>query len=380
MYTSAELQLLRNADPGVKLPGIDTPAGNPLAAGSLKPLSSISTSSTAAIYYDATDNSVIVKQSGATLSGYKFGRASVDVEASNVTIEDSNFTATTGSVPNVGNPYSIAAYTYLGAANLTVSGCTFNSGAIDSPLAAFIGSTAKVTITDNRFLDAPADGLDVFGGGTISGNYFSGSGYSSTGLHPDAIWITNSTTPFVVSDNFIDETQNAGSTGDNDCIRITAELGSVSNVSVTGNFLLGGETSIDAGNEGTAGTFSNISVSRNYMGFAKADAFFPGPMTGVTASNNVVFDYTNSAYSTKAWAAYEKAGTPDREPPGLDRRIDRQRRVGEGVHHALRKPQRASLRRLFRKQLRGRLWTTTDLRRPGGQHLHLSFARRFHCG
>jgi hypothetical protein len=35
MITSAEIQLIRNADPGVKLPGIDTPTGNLLPASSL---------------------------------------------------------------------------------------------------------------------------------------------------------------------------------------------------------------------------------------------------------------------------------------------------------------------------------------------------------
>ena len=35
MLTSAQIQLIRNADPGVKLPGIDTPTGNPLSASSL---------------------------------------------------------------------------------------------------------------------------------------------------------------------------------------------------------------------------------------------------------------------------------------------------------------------------------------------------------
>ena len=43
MYTATEIQLLRNADPGVQIPGIDTPTGNPLPASSLKPLSSITT-------------------------------------------------------------------------------------------------------------------------------------------------------------------------------------------------------------------------------------------------------------------------------------------------------------------------------------------------
>ena len=33
MINSNELQMLRNADPGAILPGIDTPIGNPLSIG-----------------------------------------------------------------------------------------------------------------------------------------------------------------------------------------------------------------------------------------------------------------------------------------------------------------------------------------------------------
>ena len=172
MYTSTELQLLRNADPGVKLPGIDTPAGDPLAAGSLKPLSSMTTSSKAPFYYSAAANVVYVTQAGATLSGYNFGNATVDVDASNVTIEDCNFTATTGWY---------AVQVHDGENNTTVTNSSFNSDAIPAKLAAWITSTGTVNVTDNSFIDTPADGLDVFGGGVISGNYFSGAGYLPPG-------------------------------------------------------------------------------------------------------------------------------------------------------------------------------------------------------
>ena len=81
-------------------------------------------------------------------------------------------------------------------------------------------------------------------------------------------------------------------------------------MTVTGNFLIGGNTSIDAGNSLQKGTSSNISITGNYMGFGIDWAFYPGKQEGVTASGNVVFDYSNSAYSATAWAAYEAAGLP----------------------------------------------------------------------
>ncbi len=298
MYTSAELQLLRNADPGVQLPGIDTPAGNPLEAASLKPLSSLP-SSGGPVSYNAKTNVVYITQAGATISGYNFGNATVFVCASNVTIENCSFTATTG----------YDAIQVNSGTNTTITNCTFDSQGIPSKVCAWITSKTPITVTNNRFIDTPADGVDVTGGGVISGNYFSGVGYSINGLHPDAIWITNSTTPMTISNNFIDWTNHPNSINSaNNCIRITSELGNVANVTVTGNYLIGGSTTIDAGNAGS-GTFSNIAIANNYLGFAAYGvAFYAGPMSGVTTSGNVIFDYTNPAYSTDAWAADKAAG------------------------------------------------------------------------
>ena len=62
VYTSAELQMLRNADPGVVLPGIDTPEGNPLPVASLTLASQITTSRSAPYYYDPVNNRVCVTQ------------------------------------------------------------------------------------------------------------------------------------------------------------------------------------------------------------------------------------------------------------------------------------------------------------------------------
>ena len=302
MYTKEEIQMLRDADPGVQIPGVDTPAGNPLPASALKSLSSITTNTAASIYYDPSGNRVVVKQAGAVLSGYNFGSATVTVEASNVTISDSSFSATSGYY---------AVWVYGGNTNTTVTNCSFNSNDVPAKLQAWVVAGGQVTITNNSFIDTPADGLDISGGGVVSGNYFSGGGYTSVGSHPDAIWVTdNGGQPLSITNNFIDFSTNSNSNyGTNDCIRITSELGSVGNVTVNGNYLLNGNASVDAGNEGT-GTFSNISITNNYMGFANNYAFYPGPMTGVTQSGNVVFDWTNPAYVANAWAAYQAAGLP----------------------------------------------------------------------
>ena len=303
MYTSAEIQLLRNADPGVKIPGIDTAAGNPLSQSSLKQLSALN--SLPGVSYNATQNLVRITAAGTNLSGYNFGSATVYVQASNVTLNDDSFIESSGNYAIQGS---------AAANNLVVENSTFSNAAGKLlPLAAWItsGGGSNTTVTNNQFIDTPADGLHIDGGGVISGNYFSGTGYTSNGQHPDAIWVTGSTNPLTISNNFIDWSTNPNSDyGSNDCIRITTECGSVSNVNVRGNMLVGGGASIDAGNEGSDGTFSNISITNNYMGFANDFAFYPGPMKGVTQSGNVDFDWTNPMYAAGAWAAYKAAGVP----------------------------------------------------------------------
>ena len=302
MYTSAELQLLRIADPDASIPGVDTPVGNPFAQSSLKALSSLSTSAQAAIRYVPSSNTVYIMQAGTVVSGYDFGSATVMVAADNVTIENCSFEKTTGY---------FAIQVHNGNTNTTITNNTFDGGGVPSQLAAWVASSGSVTVTNNRFINTPGDGLHCEGGGVISGNYFSGSGFSSTGQHPDAIWVTNSTAPLSISNNFIDWTTNPNSVcSTNDCIRITSDLGNVSNVTVTGNYLIGGSACIDAGNLGR-GTFSNITIANNYLGFATCFDLFPGPMTGVKASGNVIFDYSNPQFAAAgAWIAYQAAGLP----------------------------------------------------------------------
>ena len=89
MISSAEIQMVRNADPGAVLPGIDTPTGNPLPASSLLNYTQITQKSAGApYYYNPSKNQVYVTQNGAVLSGINFGSAPVTIEANNVTIKD----------------------------------------------------------------------------------------------------------------------------------------------------------------------------------------------------------------------------------------------------------------------------------------------------
>ena len=51
MATAAEIQLIRNANPGAVLPGIDTPTGNPLPSSSLLNYTKITQNAKGSPYY-----------------------------------------------------------------------------------------------------------------------------------------------------------------------------------------------------------------------------------------------------------------------------------------------------------------------------------------
>ena len=293
MLTSGEIQLIRNADPGVKLPGIDTPTGNPLSASSMVSCTQLSNP---AYYYNANNNTVVVTQNGAVLSGINFGTASVNIDANNVTIKDCTFTGTTGF-------WAINQYpNYSGA---TIENCTFQGSGQPTEVNDWISSNLNITIEDNSFLMSPTDAIDIHGG-TVTGNYFGSTGYAA-GAHADAIWVDDSTGPTVITDNFIDGTQNPGTqVNANSDIRLTTSYGNLSNVTVSGNWLLGAGETVEATNGG-AGGFSNISITNNYLGFWWLSDFYAGTTTNATVANNTIVGYANPNYSTQALAAYVKA-------------------------------------------------------------------------
>ena len=94
MITAADIQTIRNNDPGAVLPGIDTMTGNPYAASSLLDVTKITQNTKAPYYYSPSQNIVYVNQAGAVLSGINFGSATVIINANNVTIRDCTFTGT----------------------------------------------------------------------------------------------------------------------------------------------------------------------------------------------------------------------------------------------------------------------------------------------
>jgi hypothetical protein len=293
MITAADIQAIRNADPGAVLPGIDTMTGNPYATSSLLAVTKITQNSKAPYYYSPSQNTVYVNQTGAMLSGINFGSAALVINANNVTVKDCTFTATTGFGTLSQSP------AFSGA---TVENCTFTGSKSPTEKNVWIGSTLGITIEDNTFLNSPADTIAIQQG-VVTGNYFSGEGYL-TGAHADAIYVPDTTGPITITDNFIDETQNAGATGiSNTTMRITDEFGNTNNVNVTGNYMIGGGFNFELAAPNPNYTISNVSFTNNYDGFAWYDQYYPGTDSMATVTGITTVDFSNPTASTQALAA-----------------------------------------------------------------------------
>jgi hypothetical protein len=300
MITAADIQAIRDADPGAVLPGIDTMTGNPYATSSLLDVTKITQNSQAPYYFSPSTNTVYVNQAGAVLSGINFGNATVQINANakNVTIEDCTFTGTS----------SFWAVNDL-ASGATVENCTFTGSKSPSEKNIWISSWQYITIENNSFLNSPQDAIAIQQG-VVTGNYMSGEGWS-TGAHADAIYVPGTTGPVTITDNFIDDTLNAGQTGfSNTSLRITDEGGNnTDGVTVSGNYLIGAGFNFETADP-NANTLNNVSVTNNYLGFATFGQYFPGTENMATVSGNTTVDHSNPAQSTQALAAYVAAGPP----------------------------------------------------------------------
>jgi hypothetical protein len=177
MITAADIQTIRDTDPGAVLPGIDTTTGNPYATSSLLDVTKITQKSNAPYYYSPSQNIVYVNQAGAVLSGINFGSATVIINASNVTVKDCTFTGTSGFW---------AINQLSGVSGATVENCTFTGSKLPTEKNVWISSVLGITIEDNTFLNSPADTIAIQQG-VVTGNYMSGEGYL-TGAHGDAIY------------------------------------------------------------------------------------------------------------------------------------------------------------------------------------------------
>jgi Right handed beta helix region len=303
MLSAAQIKTIRDNDPGVVLPGIDTMTGNPYAPSTLLDLTKITQNTHAPFYYVPSSNTVFVMQSGIVLRGINFGDAAVILDANNVTVEDCNFSST---LRQNGVGAIVKNNTFIGVKDPTGS------------WGGFISSNPDITIEDNTLLDAPSDAIDIGGlvptptgaisppaGGLITGNYFSGAGLELA-AHADAIWVTASTVPMTITDNLIDGTWNPNNPAQpNSAIRITNEEGNVANVTIADNYLMGAGFTLEVIPQGPPNyTITNVSITNNDVGFSVFGTYYPNTTNNATVTGTKAVDFSDPTDSTQALAAY----------------------------------------------------------------------------
>ena len=125
--------------------------------------------------------------------------------------------------------------------------------------------------------------------------------------------MTDSTGPTTITDNFIDATANADApAGPNSALRLTNEFGNLNDVTVTGNYLLGGGFTVEVAAANNPYTITNVSLANNGIGFGLYAQYYPGiaNYATVTVTGTTTVDFSNPAASTQALAAYQAAGLP----------------------------------------------------------------------
>ena len=149
MITAADIQTIRDNDPGAVLPGIDTMTGNPYATSSLLDVTKISQNTKAPYYYSPSANIVYVTQAGAVLSGINFGSATVHHRGEQRHDKGLHILWYDGFLGRIINA--------SGVSGATVENCTFTGSKSPTEKNVWISSVLGITIEDNTFLNSPAD-------------------------------------------------------------------------------------------------------------------------------------------------------------------------------------------------------------------------------
>ena len=224
---------------------------------------------------------VEVTGNGATLTGLNIPY-NVDVQASNVTLNDDNIT-TAGT-------FGVSLRHTAGATieNSTINGANTGAGRVNAAVSDVYGDSTGTLVKNNNISDFRI-GVQL-PAGTIAGNYVHDPGYIN-GDHTDGIMAGGSTTPATITGNtvFITLGQTCAVT-----IDASSTGQEVANQTVTGNFLSGGAYALYAG-AGNNDHTANIHITGNRFGqqyFAKsgqygADAYYTPTDPGNTWTGNV---------------------------------------------------------------------------------------------
>lgn len=282
MLVASDIAAIKTNNPGFTIPGIDTTVGLTVSESSLRSFRTLTFAD--GVYYNQALNVVTITKAGANLSGIDFTGTSVMVQANNVTISNSKFDASSGV---------FGLKVYAGFSNAVIDHCSFDGLKLNKSYADLVISEGlNTTIKNSSFVDVPSDAIYIENG-TVAQNYVAGGGYL-TGAHADGIWVGKTTGPVLITGNLIDWRASPDAAIDtNNAVRVTTEIGSVSDVTITGNVILGGRYSVLVTDEPTetnavVGHASNITVQGNVIDWAMFGPFKNNGVTdGLTYSDNL---------------------------------------------------------------------------------------------
>ena len=207
---------------------------------------------------------LVITKSGAHLDGVDLRGITVEVRANDVAITNSLADATGfNTIQQMG-----------GYTGLVVAYCTFDGKKSKGPNASIImNDSGSVTVVNNEFFNVPSDVVNTVGA-TIERNYFAAAGYQP-GAHADAISIHKTVGPVVIRENYIDYVTppDAAIPVTNAAIKISSVFGTISNVTVEGNVLLGGGYTVYA--QSATYAASNIKIAYNDIGLGKWGDLYP---------------------------------------------------------------------------------------------------------
>jgi hypothetical protein len=207
---------------------------------------------------------IVVTEARLVLEGYDFRGYSVSVEADNVTIRDCLFDA---------KGYHTV-HQEEGSTGMVVEYSTFDGqkAHIDTH-SDMVLSVETATIRNNEFLNLPSDAINV-AGGIVERNYFAGASYQS-GAHADAISVHRTVAPLIIRENYIDYIDRPDAAqGSNAAIKIVSHFGTIRDVTVDSNVLLGGGYTIYTGPD--KHPVSDVTFSNNDVGLGQYGVLMGG--------------------------------------------------------------------------------------------------------
>jgi hypothetical protein len=269
-------EIFKGGNKSLVFAGKTTPLGPQVAlASGLKPLSTLG--------LPIDGDSIIVNKPNVVIDGFDLRGKAVTVQADGLVLRNCLMNA-------------IGYHTIYNMAGrgLVIEQMMFDGEKANNKHVDFVYTEAPDTIVRTSvFLDCPSDAVNMVGG-TLTRSAFRGACYQ-TGAHADALSVHKTFGKMVVTENYVDFQKQPDSTqGPNSCMKIVSHFGTIRDVTITGNVLIGGGFNSYVG-DGGKGRPDLVTLANNLMGLTeygdKPERFIAGGDHGTsfTMTGNSLF-------------------------------------------------------------------------------------------